>query len=117
MPRKVTRSTATPVKREGKATTSSAAVEGVTRPPFGAASLTDLAQQGFPSPHRFALLFPRLTPGEQAALTESIRVNNGVREPITIFNGQIADGISRCLSAIELGHRWEQVRKTKFEGD
>jgi N6-adenosine-specific RNA methylase IME4 len=117
MPRKVARSTATPVKKEGNATTSAAPVEAVTRLPCGVASLTaHLAQHGFAPPHPFALLFPRMTPAAQAALTESIRLN-GMRDPITVFNDQTADGLSRCISAIELGLRWEELRKDEFEGD
>ena len=57
-----------------------------------------------------------MTAAEQAALTTSIRANS-IREPITTFNGQIADGIARCHSAIELGLRWERLPKTEFEGD
>ena len=80
-------------------------------------SLTaDFAKHGYPPPHQLALLFPRMTAAEQAALTGSIRVNT-MREPITMFNAQIADGIARCHSAIELGLRWERLLKTEFEGD
>ena len=85
--------------------------------PRDVASLTaDFAKHGYPPPHQLALLFPRMTAAEQAALTGSIRVNT-MREPITMFNGQIADGIARCHSAIELGLRWERLFKTEFEGN
>ncbi len=81
-----------------------------------AASLTaHFADSGFPPPHPFALLFPRMTAAEQAALTNSIRAD-GIRDPITVFGNKIADGVSRCLAAIELGFRWEQLRKEQFEG-
>jgi N6-adenosine-specific RNA methylase IME4 len=84
--------------------------------PLDRASLgAHFAAFGYPAPHPFALLFPRMTAAEQAALTRSIRVNT-MREPITMFNGQIADGIARCHSAIELGLRWERLPKTEFEG-
>ena len=80
-------------------------------------SLTaDFANHGYPPPHPFALLFPRMTAAEQAALTTAIRAG-GIRDPITTFNGQIADGTARCHSAIELGLRWERLLKTEFEGD
>lgn len=117
MATEVTRSTETPVKTEVNATSSAPAVESVTRQPWDVASLTaHFTRHGFPPPHRFALLFPRLTASAQAALTESIRLK-GVHDEITVFDGQTADGISRCLSAIELGLRAEQVPKDEFEGD
>ena len=50
------------IKTEANATASAAAVEAVTRLPCGVASLrAHLADFGFPAPHPFALLFPRLT--------------------------------------------------------
>jgi N6-adenosine-specific RNA methylase IME4 len=115
MPRKVTRSIATPVKKKVIDTTKAAA-EGVTAPPCDASFTAHLTRHGYPPPHRFALLFPRLTAPAQAALTESIRLS-GMRDSITVFSGQIADGISRCISATALGLRWETLPKTEFEGD
>ena len=117
MPRKVARSSDTPVKTEANATASAAPVEAGTKPLDRASLGPHFADFGYPPPHRFALLFPRLTASAQAALSESIRLNKGIRDPITTFNGQIADGISRCLSTIELGLRWEELRKDEFEGD
>jgi hypothetical protein len=118
MTTKVTNSSIAPaVKTEATATTSAAAVEAGTKPLDRASIGRHFADFGYPAPHRFALLFPRLTASAQAALTKSIRLNKGIRDPITMFNGQIADGISRCLSTIELGLRWGQLHTTKFEGD
>jgi hypothetical protein len=104
------------IKTEANATTSAAPVEAGTKPLDGASLESHFAAFAYPAPHRFALLFPRLTASAQAMLTESIRLNR-MRERVTIFNGQIADGVSRCLSAIELGLRWEELRKDEFEGD
>ena len=111
MTMKVTNSAIAPaVKTEVNAATSAAAVEAGTKPLDRASIGRHFADFGYPAPHRFALLFPRLTASAQAALTELIRLNRGIRDPITMFNGQIADGISRCLSTIELGLRWGQLR-------
>ena len=98
-------------------TNATAVIDAKRKPLRDAASLTaDFAKHGYPPPHPFALLFPRMTAAEQAALTTSIRAG-GIRDPITTFNGQIADGIARCHSAIELGLRWERLFKTEFEGN
>jgi hypothetical protein len=67
-----------------------AVIDAKRKPLRNAASLTaDFAKHGYPPPHRLALLFPRMPAAEQAALTTSIRAG-GIRDPITIFNGQIA---------------------------
>ena len=74
------------------------------------------AEHDYPPPHPFAQLFPRMTEAEQEALTASIRINE-MLDDVTTFNGQIADGNGRCVSAIELGFPWDRVRKTEFDGD
>jgi N6-adenosine-specific RNA methylase IME4 len=76
------------------------------------------AEHGYPPPHDIVKLFPRITVAGQRALTASIR-QNGFRknESITVSDGKTADGIARCLSAIELGMPWKQVPRAKFEGD
>ena len=73
-------------------------------------------EHGYLAPHPFAVLFPRMTDSEQAAMTASIR-DNGIREPVAIFRGYMADGRGRCISAIQLGFPWEDVPKFEFEGD
>ena len=77
-------------------------------------------QHGYPAPHLFAQLWPRLTADEQEFLAASVR-RRLVQEPITTFgappNEQIADGIARCLAAIEAGHPWEDLPKSSFDGD
>ena len=70
MPRKVARSSATPVKTEANATASAAPVEAGTKPLDRASLGPHFADFGYPPPHRFALLFPRLTASAQAALSE-----------------------------------------------
>jgi hypothetical protein len=44
--------------------------------------------------HRFANMFPALDDGAFRELVEDIRVN-GLREPITLFEGKILDGVNR----------------------
>jgi hypothetical protein len=81
------------------------------------ASLTaHFAEHGYPVPHQIAFLFPRMMEAGQEALTESIRKDR-IRDNITVFGDQIADGIARCKSAITLGIPWNQIPKTQFEGD
>jgi hypothetical protein len=81
-----------------------------------AALVALLAEHGYPPPHAFARLFPRITAAGQEALTESIRKKE-IHEPITVFDNQIADGIARCVAAIALGIPWEQLPKADFDGD
>jgi len=70
---------------------------------------------GFPPLHPFALLWPRLSGDDQQKLAASIR-KNGVRDTIICFDGQIVDGVARCLGAIEAGISWEDLPKESFEG-
>ena len=54
--------------------------------------------------HRFAQLFPPLPPDELRELTADIRAH-GQREPITVYEGQILDGMSRAAACAQLGKR------------
>ncbi|MFY9763371.1 MAG: hypothetical protein WBE25_04425 [Xanthobacteraceae bacterium] len=77
-----------------------------------------LADHSYPPPHPFAVILPRISAAGQEALTASIRQNGfHENETITVFDNKIADGIARCVSAIELGIPWEQMPKIQFEGD
>ena len=52
--------------------------------------------------HRFANMFPALDDGAFRELVEDIRVN-GLREPITRFEGKILDGVNRYRACLETG--------------
>jgi ParB-like chromosome segregation protein Spo0J len=52
--------------------------------------------------HRFASMFPALDDGAFRELVEDIRVN-GLREPITRFEGKILDGVNRYRACLETG--------------
>jgi N6-adenosine-specific RNA methylase IME4 len=70
---------------------------------------------GYPPPHPLALLFPRLASSEQLALQNSI-AKYGMRERILVCDGQIADGVARCIALIELGIEWRMVATKDFQG-
>jgi hypothetical protein len=71
--------------------------------------------RGYPPPHPLALLFPRLASSEQFALQKSI-AKYGMREPIIVCDGQIADGVARCIALIALGIEWRMVATKDFHG-
>jgi ParB-like nuclease domain len=62
--------------------------------------------------HRFAELFPRMTPEEYKRFVEDIRAN-GQRQPVTLFQGAILDGRHRQDACKELGR---DVAVTEFKG-
>ena len=49
-----------------------------------------------------AKIFPEMTPGEFAALVESIR-EEGLRDPIALWQGQVIDGRHRYAACAEAG--------------
>jgi N6-adenosine-specific RNA methylase IME4/ParB-like chromosome segregation protein Spo0J len=73
-------------------------------------------QHGYPPLHPLTQLFPAPTPAEQLAFKESID-EYGTLNPILVCDGQIADGVARCLALIELGIEWRMVLTEDFTGD
>ena len=63
--------------------------------------------------HELALVFPPMTELEFAAFKEDIR-ENGQREPITLYEGKILDGLHRYRACQELGL---EPRVVRFEGN
>jgi hypothetical protein len=51
----------------------------------------------YPSPHPLATIFPPLNEQELAGLADDIAVN-GLREPVTIYEGLILDGRNRAIA-------------------
>ena len=52
--------------------------------------------------HELALIFPRMKDEEFSALKESIK-ENGLRDAISLFEGQVLDGRHRYLACKEVG--------------
>jgi hypothetical protein len=63
--------------------------------------------------HELALVFPPMTEPEFAAFKEDIR-EHGQREPITLYEGKILDGLHRYRACQELGL---EPRVVRFEGN
>lgn len=70
----------------------------------------------YPLPHRFTAIVPRMNREQRRALRASID-RDGFREPVLLYRGLVADGIERCIAAIELGWPWLRVPTKEFEGD
>jgi hypothetical protein len=71
------------------------------------------------APHEFAAHMPEPDIGRErmvAELTEDIR-KNGLREPITLFEGKVLDGINRQLAALKAGVKLGRGDFVQFEGD
>ena len=64
-------------------------------------------------PHELALVFPPMTEPEFAAFKADIR-EHGQREPITLYEGKILDGLHRYRACQELGL---EPRVVRFEGN
>ncbi|MGV3651809.1 MAG: hypothetical protein ACO1OK_10315 [Devosia sp.] len=71
------------------------------------ANLPPLVPAGWPEhglvPHRFATVFRMLTGDERAKFDEDV-LENGLREEIVVFEGQILDGRNRYLAIVEAGY-------------
>jgi ParB-like chromosome segregation protein Spo0J len=65
-------------------------------------------------PHPLAKIFPKFKKTELQTLSLDIQ-KNGLREPITIFEGKILDGVNRAAGAQLAG--WAEIPCVKFEGD
>ena len=63
--------------------------------------------------HELALVFPPMTEPEFAAFKEDVR-EQGQREPITLYEGKILDGLHRYRACQELGL---EPRVVRFEGN
>lgn len=63
--------------------------------------------------HPVANLFPPMTDAQYIALREDIR-ENGQREPITLWRGQVIDGLHRARACEEIGR--EQLTR-EWEGE
>lgn len=59
-------------------------------------------------PHPLAKLFPLMSPEESNELRASIKAH-GLRQPITLFEGKILDGINRWIACKRLGIRPKTV--------
>ncbi len=68
---------------------------------------------GAPGLHEVARLFPPMTQAEFEALKEDIG-RHGLREPITMYGGQIVDGIHRDRACRELG---VEPRSVEWSGE
>lgn len=64
-------------------------------------------------PHELALVFPPMTEPEFAAFKADIK-EQGQREPITLYEGKILDGLHRYRACQELGL---EPRVVRFEGN
>lgn len=64
-------------------------------------------------PHELALLVPRMTEDEYKSLKKDIEAH-GLIDPITLYKGQVLDGVSRNHVCRELGI---EVRVVNYEGD
>ena len=62
--------------------------------------------------HPLAAIFPLVTGAEYEALVEDVRLH-GLRQPITLFSGQILDGRNRCRACRDAG---VEIRTVTFEG-
>ena len=63
--------------------------------------------------HKLADIFPEASPEEFQNLVNSIR-ENGLRHPITLYEGKILDGRHRYRACIETG---TNPRFVEYEGD
>ena len=68
--------------------------------------------------HRLASMIPEMTPEQYASLVEDIG-ENGLREPITLYEGAILDGRHRQRAVEDLAERGVTVKPQyrEFEGD
>jgi hypothetical protein len=64
-------------------------------------------------PHELAKLFPRMSEDEFAGLVTSIKAN-GLRSPISLYQGQILDGFSRDEACAKAG---VEPRYIEYDGD
>jgi len=66
------------------------------------------------SPHPLSEVFPRMDKGELDILAEDIK-RNGLKEPITLFEGKILDGNNRYRACLKIGYRSKEGDIRQFD--
>jgi N6-adenosine-specific RNA methylase IME4 len=67
--------------------------------------------------HEYAQIFPLMSKNDFDTLAQDIRDNDGLIEPITLFNGKILDGRNRYRACGNLGIQLKSEHFVEFNGD
>jgi ParB-like chromosome segregation protein Spo0J len=66
------------------------------------------------SPHPLSEIFPRMSADEIKTLAKDIKAN-GLKEPITLYDGKILDGNNRYRACLKIGYRSKDGDTRQFD--
>jgi ParB-like chromosome segregation protein Spo0J len=86
----------------------------MSAPAPAATSLLTAAQAGQLSPHSLSAIFAPMGELELGSLAADIK-DSGLKEPITLHEGQILDGNNRYRACLKVGYRFKETDFRQFD--